>query len=58
MEEVFQFQCPFCGEINDSFFDLSQGSSTYIEDCQICCRPINLYFSVQEDGSFSVDAQR
>lgn len=58
MERVFQFSCPWCGEINDSFFDISSGSTSYIEDCQICCRPINLTFSVDGAGDFTVYADR
>ena len=34
------FHCGFCGEPNDTFVDLSAGSQqSYIEDCQVCCRP-------------------
>ncbi|NRA65885.1 MAG: CPXCG motif-containing cysteine-rich protein [Pseudobacteriovorax sp.] len=58
MEETYKYQCPFCGEISDSFFDLSEGSTSYIEDCQVCCQPILLRFSVHMDGSFSVQAER
>ena len=33
-------QCPYCGEAFETLADCSAGSATYIEDCQICCRPI------------------
>jgi len=34
------YQCGYCGEMNHTFVDLSQGShQSYIEDCQVCCRP-------------------
>ena len=29
----------------------------YIEDCQVCCRPIDILISVSEDGSCQVDAR-
>ena len=32
--------CPYCGEEFVALIDLSSGSSAYIEDCEICCRPI------------------
>ena len=34
------FNCGYCGEPNATFVDMSQGSEqSYIEDCQVCCRP-------------------
>ena len=37
------YRCAYCGETNHTFVDPSQGSTqTYIEDCQVCCRPNKL----------------
>ena len=34
------FQCASCGEWNVTAVDQSAGRrQTYVEDCQICCRP-------------------
>lgn len=34
------FTCAFCGEWNDTTVDGSVGDGqSYIEDCQVCCRP-------------------
>jgi hypothetical protein len=52
-------QCPYCGEPFDTAVDLSAGSTSYIEDCQICCRPIELGIEVGADGELvSVAARR
>lgn len=40
-EEV-QSHCPYCGEAISLLIDLSAGSQHYIEDCQVCCRPIEV----------------
>ena len=33
-------QCPYCGEPLDLWVDETGGSSqTYVEDCQVCCKP-------------------
>src|SRR5579863_5179346 len=45
-------QCPFCGERFETQVDLSAGSSTYIEDCQVCCQPIEMQLDVEDDGTF------
>jgi hypothetical protein len=52
-------QCPYCGEPFDTLVDLSAGSASYIEDCQICCRPIELGIEVAVNGGLtSVTARR
>ena len=49
----------FGGESFGTVLDLSAGSSSYIEDCQVCCQPIELRLSVAEDGSLrGVEAAR
>jgi len=30
--------------------DVSGGSQQYIEDCQVCCRPIECHLEVSPDG--------
>lgn len=52
-----RIRCPFCGERFTILLDLSGGSQSYIEDCQVCCRPIEITFE-SADGeliSLSVD---
>ncbi len=29
--------------------DLSAGSQSYVEDCQICCQPMQIAFHVDDD---------
>jgi len=34
------FQCAGCGEWNETAVDESAGSKqSYVEDCQVCCKP-------------------
>jgi len=42
--------CPACGEPQTMTVDTSAGSQRYIEDCQVCCRPMNVDVRVDEDG--------
>ena len=44
-------QCPYCGEPFETLVDLSSGSTSYIEDCAVCCRPIELRLEVSDDGT-------
>ena len=45
-----ELQCPWCGEPYGSMLDLTDASRSYIEDCQICCRPIEVRLEVSEGG--------
>ncbi|HMI36603.1 MAG TPA: CPXCG motif-containing cysteine-rich protein [Steroidobacteraceae bacterium] len=47
---VVQVECPYCGEPFTTVLDLSAGSASYIEDCQVCCRPIEFSFVAGVDG--------
>jgi transcription elongation factor Elf1 len=41
--------CPYCGEINEVIVDVTEGQHDYIEDCQVCCRPIIFDVTVDDD---------
>lgn len=47
MEEV---ECPYCGEHIILALDASAGPQRYIEDCQVCCRPITVDLHLDPDG--------
>lgn len=32
--------CPYCGEPVQLLVDASGGEQRYVEDCQVCCRPM------------------
>ncbi|MGK7944448.1 MAG: CPXCG motif-containing cysteine-rich protein [Microcystaceae cyanobacterium] len=50
METTSDYTCAFCGESNTTFVDLSAGmTQSYIEDCQVCCRPNVLSIRVDEE---------
>ena len=34
--------CPYCGEGISLLIDHSIPAQTYIEDCEVCCRPIDI----------------
>jgi hypothetical protein len=49
--------CPYCGESLEILVDASEDGQSYIEDCQVCCRPIAIAVSVDEGGEPSVVAR-
>jgi hypothetical protein len=50
MTETITIQCPYCGESYETIVDPSAGSQRYIEDCAVCCRPIEVTLRVGDDG--------
>lgn len=36
------FQCPHCWEEISMILDQSISNQTYIEDCEVCCNPIEI----------------
>jgi len=51
------FTCPHCGERISMQLDLSSDFQRYIEDCEVCCNPIEISYQA-EDGrlvSFRAD---
>ncbi len=41
--------CPFCGEAITLLVDASAGAQSYVEDCQVCCRPMQVTIAA-DDG--------
>jgi hypothetical protein len=59
MIEGVRIRCPFCGERFEALVDASGGAADYVEDCPVCCRPIELHLRTGADGDFeSLDADR
>ncbi len=53
------FQCAGCGEWNETNVDDSAGRrQTYVEDCQVCCKPnlLNVVWDLAA-GEFTISAQ-
>jgi hypothetical protein len=49
--DAISTRCPWCGERFEVLVDSSGGSAEYVEDCQVCCRPITFRLDTNGDGS-------
>lgn len=59
LQRYVELECPYCGEPIGVQLDLSAGSQSYIEDCQVCCQPIQLAVQVSDSGELEgVEAAR
>ncbi|MBA6153262.1 CPXCG motif-containing cysteine-rich protein [Gelidibacter maritimus] len=56
MEEHF-FQCPYCWEAISMLIDYSVPHQSYVEDCEVCCNPIQVTLSISEGELVDFNAE-
>lgn len=50
--------CPFCGEPMFIVLDPSAGGQSYVEDCQICCQPMQISYEADGDDLYGLSVER
>lgn len=51
-------QCPYCWESFEVIADCSVESQEYVEDCEVCCRPIVMKVEITGDGLPEIEVNR
>ena len=52
-----QVQCPYCWERFTLLVDASVDFQEYVEDCEVCCRPIDFVVTVGDRDEVRVQAR-
>jgi transcription elongation factor Elf1 len=55
--DEYVFQCPYCWEQISMLIDVSQPNQSYIEDCEICCNPIQVSITAENQEIVSFQAE-
>ena len=42
MQVEESIQCPFCGQTSEVTIDTSVASQSFVTDCEVCCRPMEI----------------
>lgn len=42
--------CPYCGEVVEWVVDCTLPMQRYVEDCPVCCQPIDITVQAQDEG--------
>ena len=50
-EEFIAVRCPYCGERLETRVDLTADEPSYVEDCEVCCRPIEFHIEREAGGA-------
>jgi len=58
MQEEQSFMCPNCGAPISMMLDLSVRGQEYIEDCEVCCTPLTIAYSVEDGEVAAFSASR
>jgi len=48
-EQIEQsYTCPYCWQTASILIDLSVENQSFIEDCEVCCHPIQFSYATEE----------
>ena len=56
--ETRSVQCPYCGETVELDIEPLEEAQTFIEDCSVCCRPIQYEVAMNADDEIEIIATR
>jgi hypothetical protein len=57
--DFITLHCPYCGESFETAIDASAGDDQqYVEDCAICCKPINVRVAMAAGGEVMIRTLR
>jgi hypothetical protein len=57
-EEEISAQCPYCFSPISFVCEFLSGPQSYIEDCEVCCRPIQISYDTSEEGVVGLEVRR
>ena len=51
------FTCPYCWQTISIVLDVSVPEQTYVEDCEVCCQPIEVSYTAAEEEIVDFEAR-
>ena len=51
------FTCPYCWQTISMVLDASVENQTYVEDCEVCCKPIEIHCRIEDETVTEFDAR-
>jgi transcription elongation factor Elf1 len=57
MEISETVQCPFCGQSFDVVIDTSISQQRFTTDCEVCCRPFEIWVESQPGEVLSLEVR-
>lgn len=57
MEQSERIQCPYCGQSMELVIDTGVTEQRFTTDCEVCCRPFEVFAECEPGEILSVDVQ-
>ena len=57
-EEELMFACPYCFQNISFLCEELYGNQSYIEDCEVCCQPIQIKYTVKDGEIQSFETEK
>lgn len=57
-EEETKAQCPYCFSPISFLLETLHGKQEYIEDCEVCCQPIEVSYTTENGKILSLEVER
>jgi transposase-like protein len=57
MEQSETIQCPYCGQSFELVVDTSIAEQRFTTDCEVCCRPFEVFAECSPGEILSLQAQ-
>ncbi len=51
------FLCPYCGAPITMLLDPTVPAQRYVEDCEVCCNPIEIDYAIEDDAVARFEAR-
>jgi transcription elongation factor Elf1 len=51
------FTCPYCWQEISMVLDISETHQSYVEDCEVCCKPIEVEYTLQDETVSEFEAR-
>jgi Cysteine-rich CPXCG len=51
------FTCPYCWQTISMVLDVSVPEQTYVEDCEVCCQPIEVSYTAEDEAVIDFEAR-
>lgn len=56
--QEYRLTCPWCWEVYSLWLESEADKVELIEDCQVCCHPIQLRLRTALNGDISLEVER
>ena len=51
------FTCPYCWQQISMVLDTSESNQCYVEDCEVCCKPIEVEYTLRNEDIAEFEAR-